>query len=430
MACKLRIAIGALTLAAITGPTPAASAQEPLRPAPLPAPSPHPFGQVRVGVLSFAPTIRFTNVGVDTNVFNHEGTQRQASDVTATVSPGVETRITTPRLDARVATTLSLVYYRTYASERAVNPDVAAGAEERLSSRLSLYGRTGIGYFKERSGFEIDNRPRRLSHSSTAGARIGDRKLELDVHGTYAGESYDPDALFLNVHLAETMNHTARGLGSGLTFRLSPYTSVVTAVDATATRFEFETDRDTNSYAGSVGLQFHPRAMISGTAGLGYRVLDPLSVRNPSFSGFTPRAGLTYTLRDVLTVGVGAQRDVETSFYSDRPYFLYTLYEGSVRQVLFHRFDIGGSLQYTTMEYAQFITEGVTLPALEPDVVRMATVNLGMPLARKFHVGWYVQRWERLSAERPYHTTRAGLELTVGMFNMSPRGIFLSGPGR
>ena len=83
MACKLRIAIGALTLAASAGLTPAASAQEPLRPAPIPAPSPHPFGQVRVGVLSFAPTIRFTNVGVDTNVFNHEGTERQASDVTA-----------------------------------------------------------------------------------------------------------------------------------------------------------------------------------------------------------------------------------------------------------------------------------------------------------------------------------------------------------
>jgi hypothetical protein len=205
---------------------------------------------------------------------------------------------------------------------------------------------------------------------------------------------------------------------------------VVTLLDATATRFEFATDRDTNSYAGSVGLQFHPRAMISGTAGLGYRVLNPLSERNPSFSGFTPRAGLTYTLRDLLTVGVGAQRDVETSFYADRPYFLYTLYEGSVRQVLFNHFDIGGSLQYTTIEYQQFLTGGVPLPALDPDIVRMATLSLGMPIARKFRIGWYVQRWERMSAERPYHTTRAGLEMSVGKFNMSPRGVFLSGPGR
>ena len=389
MVFNLRFAIGGLTLALATGLTPAAAAQEPPRPAPMP----HPFGQLRVGVLSFTPTIRLTNVGFDTNVFDRTGTNRQAGDFTATVAPGVETRMTTRRLDARVSSTLSLVYYQKYATERAVNPGVDASVEERLSGRLSLYGTSGVGYFKERSGFEIDSRPRRLSHSSTVGTRIGDRKLELDLHGTYAGVAYDPDALFRGVNLAETMNNTSRGAGAGITYRLSPYTSVVTLVDATATRFEFETDRDTNSYAGSVGLQFHPRAMIAGTAGLGYRVLNPLSVSNPSFSGFTPRAGLTYTLRDVLTVAVGAQRDVETSFYAERPYFLYTLYEGSVRQMLFDRFDIGGSLQYTTLEYQQFLTEGVTLPSLAPDIVRMATVSVGMPIARKFRVGWYVQRW-------------------------------------
>jgi hypothetical protein len=426
MVSKLRLAIGSVAFAAVTGLTQTAAAQEP----PQITPPPHPFGQVRVGVLSFTPLIHFTNVGLDTNVFDHAGTVRQGGDFTATVVPGVETRVTTPRLDARVSSTLSFVYYQKYATERAVNPAVDATVEERLSSRLSLYGRSGIGYFKERTGFEIDSRPRRLDHSSTVGTRIGDRKLQLDLHGTYAGVAYDPDAFYQNVNLAETMNNTSHGAGAGLTFRLSPYTSVVTLVDATATRFEFATDRDTNSYAESVGLQFHPRAMISGTAGLGYRVLNPLSVRNPSFSGFTPRAGLTYTLRDVLTVGVGAQRDVETSFYSERPYFLYTLYEGSVRQVLFHRFDIGGSLQYTTIEYQQFITEGVTLPALDPDIVRMVTVSLGMPIARKLRGGWYVQRWERMSAERPYHTTRAGFEISVGRFNISPRGIFLSGPGR
>jgi len=53
-----------------------------------------------------------------------------------------------------------------------------------------------------------------------------------------------------------------------------------------------------------------------------------------------------------------------------------------------------------------------------------------MPIGRKLRIGWYVQRWERMSVERPYHTTRAGLEMSVGKFTMSPRGIFLSGPGR
>lgn len=425
MDSKLRIAVGVLTLV-VTGLPRPVSAQEP----PRPAPPPHPFGQLRVGVLSFTPTLRLTNVGFDTNVFDLTGTERQAADFTATVEPGVETRVTTPRLDARVASTLSLVYYRKFASERAVNPRVDATVEQRMSGRLSLYGKGAFGYAKERAGFEIDSRPRSLSHASTVGARIGDRKLKFDLHGSYSGVTYDPDALFLNVTLRETLNRTQGGAGAGITFRLSPYTSLTTVADATAIRFEFSPDRDTNSYAGSVGVQFHPRAVLAGTAGLGYRVLRPLSALNPDFAGFTPRAGLTYTLRDVLTVGVGAQRDIEQSFHSDRPYFLYTLYEASIRQALFHHLDIGGSIQHTTLDYQQFVTEGRSLPPLPTEVVRMLTANVGIPIARKFRVGWYVQRWERVSTDRPYKTIRAGLEMTVGNVSMSPRGVFLSGPGR
>jgi hypothetical protein len=426
MDSKLRQSIGALTLVVVTGLTASLAAQEPTRP----SPTPHPFGQLRVGVLSFTPTLRLTNIGLDTNVFDFGGTERRSPDFTATVEPGVETRLSTPRLDARVASTMSLVYYRKYASERAVNPRVDATVNQRMSGSLSVYGKGAFGFAKERSGFEIDSRPRSLAHASTVGVRIGDRKLEVDLHGSYGGVAYDPDAVFLKVNLAETMNHTAGGAGAGLKFRLSPYTALTSLVDVAARRFVFVPERDTNSYAGSVGLEFHPRAVLAGTASLGYRVLKPLSEGTPNFTGFTPRAGLTYTLRDVLTVGVGAQRDVEHSFYSDRTYFLYTLYEASIRQALFHHLDIGGSIQHTTLEYQPFVTRGLSLPPLPTDVVRMITASLGIPIVRKFRVGWYVQRWERLSIDRPYRTTRAGLEMSVGKVSMSPRGVFLSGPGR
>ena len=415
MVSKLRCVIGGLTLALAISLAQPAVAQE----LPRPAPTPHPFGQLRVGSLSFTPTAKLTNIGFDTNVFDFSGTERRSPDFTATLEPGVETRMTTPRLDARVASTVSLVYYRKYASERAVNPRIDAIVDQRMSSRLSLYGKGAFGFAKERAGFEIESRPRSLSHATTVGARIGDRKLELDVHGSYGGVAYDPNALFLNVKLAETLNRTHGGGGAGLKFRLSPYTSLTALVDATATRFELSPLRDTNSYLGSMGVEFHPRAMISGTAGIGYRVLNPTSALNPNFAGFTPRAGLTYTLRDVLTVGVGAQRDVEHSFYAERPYFLYTLYEGSIRQAVFHHLDVGGSLQYTTLDYRQFVTQAGMLPALPTEIVRMATLNVGIPIARKYRVGWYVQRWERVSVDRPYTTLRAGLEMSVGKASLS-----------
>jgi hypothetical protein len=417
------LGFAALVFAAAAVP---AAAQEP----PRPTPTPHPFGQLNIGVLSFTPTLDLTNIGIDTNVFDFGGIERRSPDFTTTLEPGVETRVATRRLDAKIATNVGLVYYRKYASERAVNPRVITTVDERMSGALSFYGKSEIGYNKERPGLEIDSRPRSLSHGATFGARIGERKLQLDLHGSYGQVAYDPDARFLNVRLAETLNMSNRGAGGGVKYRLSPYTSVTTLVDATTTRFEFSPERDTNSYLASVNLEFHPRAMIAGTAGLGYRVLTPAADSNPDFSGFTPRVGLTYRLRDVLSAGIGVERDVERSFYSDRSHFLYTLYEGSVRQALFHPLDTGGSLQNPTMDYRQFRLPGPPLLALPTEVVRMTSANIGIPIGRGFRAGWYVQRWERVSSERPYKAIRAGLEMSVGKASLSPRGVFLNGPGR
>jgi hypothetical protein len=425
MASDRALALGLAAALLFAGAAASVAAQEP----PRPAPTPHPFGQLNIGVASFTPMLQLRNIGFDSNVLDLSGTEPVKSDFTATVEPGVETRFTTPRLDARLASTVALTYYREHASERAISPNFAATVDHRLSGALSLYGKGNFGFVKERTGFEIDTRPRRLAHSATAGVRIGQRKIELDLHGTNGGLSYERDATFQQVSIADTMNHTFTGGGAGVKYRLSPYTSLTGLVDATATRFEFSPIRDTNSYLGVLGVEFHPRAMISGSAGMGYRVLNPLSNRTPAFSGLTPRAGLTYTLRDILTISGGAQRDVEYSVYGDRPYFVYTLYEGSMRQALFHHLDIGGSLQYTTMDYQQFVTEAGFFPSLPTEVVRMATASLGVPM-RRFRVGWYVQRWDRVAADRPYKTMRAGLELSVGKASVSPRGVFLSGPGR
>jgi hypothetical protein len=425
MACNRSLALRFAAAALLAAASPV-KAQE----APRPAPTPHPFGQLTLGVVSFTPTLQLRNIGFDSNALDLASTEEVESDFTATVEPGVETRFTTPRFDARVASTVAMTYYRDHVRERAVSPNLAATVDHRLSGALALYGKGHLGFIKERTGFEIDSRPRRLTHGATAGARIGQRKIELDLHTSFGGVTFDREALFHGTSMADTMNHRFAGGGAGIKYRLSPYTSLTALVDATATRFEFSPLRDTNSYAGIAGVEFHPRAMISGTAGFGYRVLRPESDLTPAFSGFTPRIGLSYTLHDSLTISAGAQRDVEYSVYNDRPYFLYTLYEGSVRKALFHHLDIGASLQHTTLDYQRFVGEGGDFAALPSDVVRMATASLGVPIRRTLRVGWYVQQWDRVSGEHPYKTVRTGFELSVGKASVSPRGVFLSGPGR
>lgn len=118
----------ALTVAAalVAVATASAKAQEPLQS----TPPPHPFGQVRIGTLAFTPTINLTNVGIDTNVFDFSGTERRSPDFTMTLEPGVETRMTTRKLDARVSTTVAS---STTTSTRASAPSTRAWSPQSIS---------------------------------------------------------------------------------------------------------------------------------------------------------------------------------------------------------------------------------------------------------------------------------------------------------
>lgn len=418
------LVIGAVVL----GCAAAAAAQE-REPEPVAAPTPHPFGQLRLGTLAFTPTFRISNIGWDTNVFDLSGEQRRPADFTATFDPGVETRITTDRLDVRALTHAMFVYYQTYKTEQAINPVVNLTVDDRLSSRLTLYAEGLYGYSKARTGLEVDSRPRIFSQATTLGARITRGKMHFDFHGRYSDVAYDENAKFLDVTLAQTLDQRTAGGGASVGYALSPYTTVLISGDQDFHHFPLAPDRDMNTLSSSVGVRFNPRAVISGEAAFGYQRADPRSARTPAFAGITPRAGLTYKLSDVLSLGVGGERGLEASFYGDRPYFIYTLYEASARLAIFHHFDVGGSLQRTTLDYRTFLD--IPGPPVEPqDVVRMETVDVGVPINRQLRVGVFGQRWRRFSEDHPYQTTRIGLEMTLGPANISQRGIFLSGPSR
>jgi hypothetical protein len=414
---------------AMLGRTMAANAQDVPADPPSGGAAPHPFGELRLGTVSFRPTISITNIGYDTNVFDLSGVERQPADFTATFEPAIEMRLKTSRLDVRTLTRTAFVYYQTYKTEQGFNPGFDITIDDQLSSKLALYATGTYGYSKQRTGFEIDSRPRIFSQATTAGVRLGGGKLRVDLHGVYSAIGYDRSANFLTVNLSGNLDHSTSGGGGSVGYALSPYTTVTAGADATLDRFANSPVRDLNSLRTFVGFHFNPRAVIAGDASIGYQRSVPQSGLTPTFSGFTPRTGLTYKLKDILSVAVGVERGLDYSFYLDRPYFVFLLYEASAQLALFKHFDVGGSIQYTTLDYRLFQTapSSVTPPS---DVIRMESVTVGVPIKRQLRVGVFAQRWSRSSVERPYETRRIGLEMTVGPANLSPRGIFMNGPTR
>lgn len=384
----------------------------------------------RTRVLSVTPGIRIIDVGLDTNVFNEAG--RRDPDYTATVVPRLDVEIETSRFDLRVSGTTGLVYYQKYASERAVNPRAELELERRFGPHLAFYGEGAYGYSKERSGFEVDARIRRLARNGLAGSRITGRRMRFDVRASRAQIEHEHEpAPFAGADPAFSLDRTTTAASAELGFRVTRYTWVVFGGDSGSDRFPRSPKRDANSTRAFAGIQLKPRAAIAGDVRVGYRRAEMLDNTSPDFSGMTARGGISFTWRDMLALSAGAERDLDYSFQADRPYFVYDLYEAAIRQAVGRRFDVGGSVSHTTLTHRFFDPAPVTASAEARTraQIRGATVSLGLRLTRRSRVGIYVARWERLG-ERPYQTTRTGVQVTLGRANVSERGVFVLGPGR
>lgn len=389
-------------------------------------PEPHVFGELRLGVLTFAPTLRLSEIGIDTNVFNLEGTERQPPDFTATVQPGLEARVETTRAGLRVLGTGAMVYYNNNDFERSINPAVQLAGFFRVARKIELFGEAGGGYGRAHRGYEIDVRPRTSSKNYAVGARFLSRRVGLEAVAQHGETRYDPAARYLGVQLNETLDRTTQSTNLAVSYRFSPYTTFALGVAAIGDRFPSSPNRDTAANRAYVSAAFHPRALISGSVQVGYVLGKTLSNVTPDFSGVTANAGVSYTWRDAFSVSLGASRDFEFSYRVEHPYYRYDIYEGAIRQALSHRFDIGVGMSLGTLSYPVL----GDVPAVPTEVLRQLSGSVGARVTRQVRVGVYVRRIERLTGSRPYQAYRSGLEVTVGKVNFNERGVFLHGVSR
>lgn len=388
------------------------------------------IGQLRFGTFLVTPTVHLVEFGYDTNVFDLSGTERQPADFTTTLQPRLEAVRKGSRLTVDVTGLADFIYYAKYASERSINPRIDVLVDDKLSSHVSLYGELHVGFSRSRSGLEVDERARQLSGSGLAGMRLRRAKLEFDMRGSYTPTYYADSARYMDVRLADTLDRTTAGVSGTALFHASPYTAFTAGIEETATRFRYSSVRDIDSTRISGGVQFNPRAMIAGTADFGYSIARPLDPLTPAFSGFTPHVGLSWRLRDTTGFSFAADRDMEPSYDLNRPYYIYLTYEGSVRQAIAHKFDVGTAVQYSLVSYRWFVTADSNPIAGIPDRVRSIMGTLGLPVVKRVRVEVYVAEWQRLSGPNPYTTLRTGIQMTVGKASLTPRGVFVSGLGR
>jgi hypothetical protein len=389
-------------------------------------PEPQLFGKLTFGKFTFAPTLRVSEVGFDTNAFSLDGAERLPADFTATIDPGVEVRLETKRAGFRLVGTGGLVYYHENEHLRSVNPAGELGGFFRIGRKLELFGEAGGGRIREGLRYEYAIRPSSDNRYYEAGARVMGRRLGWEAAVRHREQKYDADTRYLGVQLSETLDRATQSALLALSYRFTPYTTVALGAAALTDRFPRSTDRDTavQRVYGTVG--FHPKAVIGGSIGIGYVFSDPLKSDRPGYSGITANVGVSSTWRDSTFVALGAARDFDISYRQDHHYYRYDVYEGSIRQALFRRFDIGAGVIYWTSSYPE-LGDALDLPT---EVFWEISGSFGVRVTRKVRVGVYVRESERGNIRQPHRTYRSGLEATIGRINLNERGVFLHGVSR
>lgn len=363
----------------------------------------------RVGTLRLDPTFAVTNVGVDSNVFNTP--EFGSADFTATISPATNGWWNVRRVRTLFRGQVDLVYFKTFASERSVDGGLAGRVELGLN-RITPWTEIASYSGRQRVGYEINERTRRSRTDLSLGtmAQVGSKTtVDLGLRRTVTDWSGNENAVGPN--LREFLARTTSSVNVVYTQRLTVLTAVVVEASAGRDRFEFAPFRDTDMVSAVAGFDLKPRALISGSARVGYKKADPVGGEMTAFRGFVARVSTGYNLGTRARVLVDANRDMEYSFEPLYPYYVLTGAAVTLRQRVGGPWDVESNIGRQGLAYS--LVPGSGLAARSDRVIQLG-IGVGFNLSTGMRVGWNLYRMTRESPlpQRDYRGYRIGTSLT------------------
>ncbi len=373
--------------------------------------------RVHVGPFYLTPSVQLKELGIDSNVFNAAGEQK--SDFTVTVGPKVNMWVPLARraLFTTSAAT-DIVWYAQYGSERSIDPQFNVRGEIYLQ-RITLFAENAFLNTRQRPNFEIDLRSRHVENNALGGVEVAlTPKFSVEVAGRRFDTSYDADAQFDGTSLQQTLNRMTTGVQATARHKATVLTTLAMRYENLQDRFEYSPERDSRSYRVMPGVEFKPRALISGSAYVGYRKFTPaMRTILPEFSGLVAQLGLSYTLIGSTTVGVTYRRDLTYSYEADQPFFIDGSVGASMRHALGARFDVLVSADRHKYEYDDLLTAAPVVPVQRIDTTWNYAASIGYRLSDNGRIGFGGSYWMRESTTRQfmdYDNLRIGTTATYG----------------
>ena len=369
---------------------------------------------VHGGPVYVNPGILLKELGVDTNVFNQPGDQQ--TDFTFTVTPKADVALPFGRRGLlRTSAAVDAVYYANYVSERSLDPQVALRAEA-YARRVTFFAQGEYLNTRQRPNYEIDLRSRHVETDGSAGVAVGlTSKFSIELAARNETIRYDADQFFLGTSLQKTLNRDTTGVSATARERLTVLTTLALRYDNYRDRFPYSPERNGDSYRIMPGVEFKPRALVRGSAYVGYRSFSPKSAFLPAYKGLVSQLALSYTLLGATTFGVTYDRDLAYSFEVVNPYFLENSAGLYVRRALGGRFDVIVNAARHRYDYRDNPLTAFSAPRV--DTTDNYGANLGYRFKSDTRIGLGASYYTRNSTRetfRRYDGLRIGTTVNYG----------------
>jgi len=307
-----------------------------------------PPGTLKLGPLAATPTIAVSPFGTDSNVFYAPSDPK--SDQTFTLQPSVGLRVHLGRGTFVSATGVSWTAYHAFPSQSTKNID-ESGLFELPLNRVTFRASFDVASNKARPSLDIDFRARTLISTERLSAEVRVLPKTAIRVETSAQETAFRDGVVGAINLATALNRTSRETDVSLRHDLSPLTTLVFSADFLSDRFALTPSRNATGFRFMPGVEFSKFALISGSAFVGYRRLEPVAPDVPTFGGLASEVDLASVIRGNLRISTQVARDVGYSYDPNLPYYIQTGTTGSVTYRLGERWDAAAAFGVQRLAY-------------------------------------------------------------------------------
>jgi hypothetical protein len=373
------------------------------------------ISRMRLGPLWVNPSIALSNAGIDTNVFNEPEDQHPKRDFTFAITPQSDVWLRMGRTWLGSVIKEDLLWYQTYAGERAANENYTVGWLAPLT-RVSFTAEANLLDTRDRVGYEIEARLQHtdLLYDGTAEIRALS-KTYVGVRGGRRRVDYSGDSTYEGENVREQLNRTETTVDLTLRYQVTPLTSVLVQGGRQEDRFDLDPLRDSDSTRVSAAVTFDPFALIKGSARIGYRRFEPFNPTIPAYDGPTAQVDLSYVALGSTKVSVQYLRDIQYSYQITQPYYVQSGGTFALTQRIAGPVDAGARLTLQQLAYRN--REGLEqLLADRIDHVRMYGGSVGYRVGPEFRIAFNADRQMRESDVdlQRFDALRMGVSVSYG----------------